>query len=86
MVTQFFLNMEIERWTLATGESAITGFCRLSKQWAWIMIMLNMIPWAWPGWATGAGTIFSWIVFGPEEVVRDGQLTLHARYGKAADP
>ncbi|MCO1660890.1 Nramp family divalent metal transporter [Pseudonocardia sp. S2-4] len=25
---QFFLNMEIERYTLATGESAITGFTR----------------------------------------------------------
>ena len=23
---QFFLNMEIERWTLATGESAVVGF------------------------------------------------------------
>src|SRR5690349_24596349 len=26
VVTQFFLNMEIERYTLATGETAITGF------------------------------------------------------------
>ncbi len=26
VVTQYFLNMEIERWTLVTGESAITGF------------------------------------------------------------
>ena len=31
VITQFFLNMEIERYTLATGESAITGFCRLSR-------------------------------------------------------
>jgi len=28
---QFFLNMEIERWTLATGETAIAGFARLWK-------------------------------------------------------
>lgn len=81
VVTQFFLNMEIERWTLLTGESAITGFCRLSRQWAWIMLLLNIIPWAWPGWATGAGTILSWMVFGPEEVVKDGQVTYTAQYG-----
>lgn len=67
VVTQFFLNMEIERWTLVTGESAITGFCRLNKNWAWIMLLLNIVPWAWPGWATGAGSILSWMMFGPEE-------------------
>merc|ERR1711964_217843 len=26
VTTQYFLNMEITRWSLATGESAITGF------------------------------------------------------------
>ncbi|MAX37600.1 Nramp family divalent metal transporter [Gimesia sp.] len=68
VLTQFFMNMEIERWTLATGESAITGFCRLNKHWAWIMLLLNIIPWAWPGWATGAGTMLSWTFFGPETI------------------
>src|SRR5687768_18523531 len=33
VVTQFFLNMEIERYTLATGETAITGFNRFWKHW-----------------------------------------------------
>ena len=81
VITQYFLNMEIERWTLVTGESAITGFCRLSKQWAWIMILLNIIPWAWPGWATGAGTILSWMVFGPTEVVSEnGDVTYTAQH------
>ena len=26
VLTQYFINMEIERWTLATGETAVTGF------------------------------------------------------------
>ena len=65
--TQFFINMEIERWTLATGESPITGFCRLSRQWAWIMLALNVVPWIWPGWATGAATLSSWMMFGATE-------------------
>lgn len=65
VVTQFFINLEIERWTLVTGESAITGFCRLSKQWSWIFLIMNIVPWAWPGWATGSAQIASWMVFGP---------------------
>lgn len=59
--TQFFLNMEIERWTLATGESAITGFCRLSRVWIWAFLVFNIVPWIWPGWGTGAATMLSWL-------------------------
>jgi len=65
--TQFFINMEIERWTLATGESAITGFSRLSRHWAWVFLILNIVPWVWPGWATGAGTLMNWVILGPVE-------------------
>jgi len=36
---QFFLNMEIERWTLATGESAVVGFLRLSRWWGPIFLV-----------------------------------------------
>jgi hypothetical protein len=65
VMTQYFLNMEIERYTLVTGESAITGFCRMSKHWAWIMLICNIVPMAWPGWASGAATTLSWLIFGP---------------------
>ena len=81
VITQFFLNMEIERYTLATGESAITGFCRLSRHWAWVMLVLNILPWAWPGWATGAGQLLSWLIFGATEVTGvDGTTTFEAQY------
>ena len=81
VMTQYFLNMEIERWTLATGESAITGFCRLNKHWAWIMLLLNIVPWAWPGWATGAGTILSWLIYGPVvQIQASGELTYEAKH------
>jgi len=33
VVTQFFINMEIERYTLATGETALTGFSRYWRHW-----------------------------------------------------
>lgn len=59
---QFFLNMEIERYTLATGESAITGFARLWKPWWWLWIVLALLQNFWPGWATGASTTFSFVL------------------------
>lgn len=53
---QFFINMEVERYTLATGESAITGFARLWKPWWWLFIIFALCQNFWPGWATGSAT------------------------------
>ena len=36
---QYFLNMEIERYTLATGETAVTGFSRMWKWWGLIFVL-----------------------------------------------
>ena len=66
VTTQYFINMEITRWSLATGESAITGFARLSKHWAWIFLFLNIVPWMIPAWGTGAAEIVSWLAWGRE--------------------
>lgn len=70
VITQYFINTEIERWTLATGETAITGFCRLSRLWAGVFLVCNIVPWAWPGWATGSAKILSWMVWGTQETGR----------------
>ncbi len=61
---QFFLNMEIERYTLATGESAVTGFLRLSRVFGPVFLVCGTLPWIWPGWATGAATLLVWEVGG----------------------
>src|ERR687896_577869 len=37
-LSQYFLNMEIERYTLATGETAVTGFSRFWKPWGIITV------------------------------------------------
>jgi hypothetical protein len=63
VLTQYFLNMEIERYTLATGETAVTGFTRLWKPWSYLFIVMTVVPWAWPGWASG-GTTTLGFVFG----------------------
>src|SRR3989304_8070558 len=47
---QFFLNMEIVRYTLVTGESVFVGltrkFGRITPFW---FIASTLIPWMWPG-------------------------------------
>jgi Mn2+/Fe2+ NRAMP family transporter len=69
VLTQYFLNMEIERYTLATGETAVTGFTRLWKHWGWLFIVMTIVPWAWPGWATGGTTTLGFVLgFSPDAV------------------
>jgi hypothetical protein len=58
---QYILNMEIERYTLATGETAVTGFSRLWKPWGIIFALGAILPNAWPGWAAGSGTATTFI-------------------------
>jgi hypothetical protein len=62
ITTQYFINMEIERYTLATGETAVTGFTRLWRPWGVIMAVLALISWGWPGWATGASTALTFVL------------------------
>ena len=54
--------MEVERYTLATGETAITGFTRLWKPWWFLFIIMAVVPNMWPGFATGAATCLSFVV------------------------
>jgi len=56
VLTQWFLNMEIERYTLATGETAITGFSRMWKPWGIVFCLGAIAPNMWPGWATSGST------------------------------
>ena len=64
-----FLNMEIERYTLATGETAVTGFTRLWKPWGWLFVIMTIVPWAWPGWATGGTTTLSFVMGFSEDAI-----------------
>lgn len=64
ILTQYFLNMEIERYTLATGETAVTGFTRIWKPWGILFVFMTLIPWVWPGWSTGAATVLTFLTGG----------------------
>lgn len=57
---QFFINMEIERYTLATGESVFVGltrkFGRFMPYW---FIATTLVPWMWPGIIASSATVFA---------------------------
>ena len=61
VVTQFFINMEIERYTLATGETALTGFSRFWRHWGLVFALVTYFANLWPGWATSAATLATYL-------------------------
>ena len=58
---QFFLNMEIERYTLVTGETAVTGFSRMWVGWSVIFALGAILPNTIPGWASSGAELFTFI-------------------------
>ena len=58
---QFFLNMEIERYTLVTGETAVTGFSRMWVGWSVLFALGAILPNTIPGWASSAAEMFTFI-------------------------
>jgi hypothetical protein len=64
VTVQYFLNMEIERYTLATGETAVAGFVRFWKPWGIIFCLFTIVPNMWPGWGTSGVTILTFLLGG----------------------
>ena len=62
ILLQTIFNMELMRYTVATGEPVFTGFMRTrpsSTAWAWFYSALYFLQVGWPGWAgTAAAAIF----------------------------
>ena len=54
VVTQFVVIGEIERWTIATGESTFNGMARLDRYgfWPWLFLVATLVSFFWPGWAS----------------------------------
>src|SRR5262245_10058000 len=62
VLLQTIFNLELMRYTLATGEPALTGFMRSrpsSSFWAWFYSILYFLQTGWPAWAANAaGALF----------------------------
>lgn len=74
LATQYFLNMEIERYTLATGETALTGFSRYWRHWGLVFAILAYFANIWPGWATSSATLITYLVGGSVAPIAIGIL------------
>ncbi|HKS40581.1 MAG TPA: Nramp family divalent metal transporter [Blastocatellia bacterium] len=54
---QTIFNLELMRYTMATGEPAFTGFMRTkpgSSFWGWFYVVLYFLQTGWPAWAGNA--------------------------------
>jgi hypothetical protein len=61
IVLQTFFNLELMRYTMATGEPAFTGFMRTrpsAKGWAVFYAILFFLQVGWPAWAANAAGAF----------------------------
>jgi hypothetical protein len=74
VVTQFFINMEIERYTLATGETALTGFSRFWRHWGLVFALMTFFANLWPGWATSSATLATYLWGGNPNYIAIGML------------
>ncbi|MEV0380857.1 Nramp family divalent metal transporter [Nonomuraea sp. NPDC050643] len=70
IITQWFLNMEIERYTLATGETALTGFSRMWKHWGLFFVIMTLCSNLWPGWVTTSATMVTYLTGSGQGSVR----------------
>lgn len=64
VLTQFVVLGEIERWTVATGESIFAGMARLDRLrfWPWFFLMATLASFFWPGWAAESGAFVANVV------------------------
>jgi len=78
VLVQYFLNTEIERYTLATGESVLTGFSRLWRHWGGVLLALAVVHSLWPGWANSSATLVTYLVGGSVRWITVGMLVIIA--------
>lgn len=55
---QFFINMEIERYALARGESVFVGFTRQFKLLPYWFVVSTFLSWIWPGIIATSARLF----------------------------
>ena len=63
---QMWINLEVGRWTVATGESAFTGFARITKFWVYLFLTLMFVGAFLPGMSRAVGTSLRILIFGPD--------------------
>lgn len=62
---QLWINFEVGRWTIATGETVFTGYCRVWRGFAPLFILFTIMGWIAPGWGRASGLTLKALIVGP---------------------
>ena len=73
---QYVMDIEIGRYSLATGESVVIGATRMWSGWGWILLLGTVVPWLWPGWARAGSQLISTVYGLPEKPISIASLIL----------
>ena len=63
---QLWVNIEIGRWTVVTGESPFTGMARAIKLIVYVFVFVIFVGKFLPGWARETGIALRDLIFGPQ--------------------
>lgn len=63
---QLWLNLEIARWAISTGESPFTGYARIWRGFVPFFLAVNIGILLLPGWARSSGQALRMLFFGQE--------------------
>lgn len=80
---QLWVNIEIGRWTIATGESSYSGFARVWAGYAGLFSFFVVAGYLLPGWARTSGLALKALVFRPDHASPDWVWTAIAFAGVA---
>lgn len=63
---QLWINFEVARWTISTGETIYTGYSRVWRGFAVFFILITVLAWIAPGWGRASGLALKALVVGPD--------------------
>ncbi len=87
VLLQVFLNLEMARYTLYTGEPIVVGFMRTRPGpafWGWTYSALCFLHIGWPGWALASATATAALVLGRLPEQGDARLVMLLGYATFA--
>ncbi len=64
IAAQCLLNLEAERYTLATGATALSGVARLGRGWGALLAGCAYAGNLWPGWAASTASVLTYLFGG----------------------
>jgi len=72
---QFWVNLEIGRWAVTTGEAPYTGFARAWMGFIWFLLGIGLVGILLPGWARVSGVALKGLILGPAGAGADWMWT-----------